>query len=102
MLISRYNINKKITLAARGEYYNDRNKVIILTNTANGFQTFGYSLNIDYKPVNNMVIRLEGKRYDSKDKIFIEGLLLSNKNYCITSSIALQQSSSCLINGSGL
>jgi dTDP-4-dehydrorhamnose 3,5-epimerase-like enzyme len=38
----------KFNLAIRGEYYNDENGVIINTETINGFQTYGYSLNFDY------------------------------------------------------
>ncbi len=37
---------------------------------SNGFRTFGYSLNVDYKPVENVVIRLEGKRLSSQDQPF--------------------------------
>jgi hypothetical protein len=89
VIISRYSFSKKIILAARAEYYSDSKGVIIATNTPNGFQTFGYSANLDYAPIENVVLRLEGKMYDSKDKIFTKGSMYVNQNYCITSSIAV-------------
>ena len=89
VIISRYNLSKKIIVAARAEYYHDSKGVIISTNTPNGFQTFGYSANIDYTPLSNVSLRVEGKMYDSKDKIFMMGSLPVNQNYCITSSIAV-------------
>jgi hypothetical protein len=89
VVIVRYNFTEKLALAARAEYYNDPKGVIILTNTPNGFKTFGYSANIDYSPIKNVVVRLEGKVYNSKDKIFTINASPTNKNYCITSSIAV-------------
>ena len=89
VIISRYSFTKIISVAARAEYYSDSKGVIITTNTPNGFQTFGYSANLDYAPLNNVVIRLEGKMYDSKDKIFTKGSIPVNQNYCITSSLAV-------------
>ncbi len=89
VLISRYRFTETFTLAARAEYYSDSKGVIITTNTPNGFQTFGYSANFDYAPIENIVLRLEGKIYDSKDKIFTKGSTAANQNYCITTSLAV-------------
>jgi hypothetical protein len=89
VLISRYRVTEVITFAARAEYYGDPKGVIIPTNTVHGFKTFGYSLNADYSPVNNVALRIEGKMYDSKDKIFVNGNRNVNQNYCITTSIAV-------------
>jgi hypothetical protein len=71
VFIARYAVIDQLALAARFEYYNDNNGVIIATGSPNGFETFGYSLNIDYSPISNALIRLEGKLYQSRrDKIF--------------------------------
>lgn len=88
-LIARYQFADKWFVAARGEYYKDKNGVIISTGTPNGFETFGYSLNIDYAPFPNAVIRLEGKMYDSKDAIFTRDNMPVANNGLITSSIAI-------------
>lgn len=87
--IARYTINPKWGIAARAEYYQDKNGVIISTGTPNGFKTMGYSCNIDYSPVANAVVRLEGKVHDSKDKVFTRDLDRVNYNAAITASIAV-------------
>jgi hypothetical protein len=71
VLILRYAPIEKLALAARFEYYSDRNGVIVATGTTNGFETFSYSLNLDVIPVNNAMIRLEGRLFQSRtDEIF--------------------------------
>lgn len=87
--IAQYKINTKWAVAGRVEYYEDKNGVFISTGTPNGFKTTGYSLNLDYAPIINAVLRLEGKVYDSKDKIFIRNLSAVNHNAALTASIAV-------------
>lgn len=71
VLIARYSPIYEVAIAARLEYYNDKNGVIISTGTPNGFGTFGYSMNLDYSPNHIAMIRLEGKLLQSgKDEIF--------------------------------
>lgn len=89
VLILKYAFNNKWTLAARGEYYSDKYGVIIATGTPNGFQTSGFSFNIDYTPVSNAVIRLEARTLNSKDDIFAKENGISGSNTFITSSIAV-------------
>ena len=89
VVIARYVFTSKLALAGRVEYYQDKNGVIISTGTQNGFKTTGYSMNIDYSPVPNAVVRLEGKVYDSKDKIFERNLSNVNYNAAITAGIAV-------------
>ena len=89
VVIARYVFTSKLALAGRVEYYQDKNGVIISTGTPNGFKTTGYSMNIDYSPVPNAVVRLEGKVYDSKDKIFERNLINVNYNAAITAGIAV-------------
>jgi len=89
VLIIQYKPTDKISIAARGEYYNDANEVIISTGTINGFQTYGYSLNLDYNIANNFVWRIEGRGLTSKDKIFILDKQPSTNNYFVTTSLAI-------------
>jgi hypothetical protein len=70
--IARYQFAEKWAVAGRVEYYQDKKGIIIATKTPNGFKTTGYSLNLDYAPASNAVIRLEGKVFDSKDAIFLK------------------------------
>jgi hypothetical protein len=87
--ILRYSMSDKFTLAARWEYFNDKNGVMIATGTPSNFQTMGYSINFDYKPENNILLRVEGRMFDSKDKLFKIGKQLENQNYMIATSIAV-------------
>ena len=70
VLIAKYSINDKWAIAARGEYYSDENGILVSTGTANGFKTTGFSLNLDYAPASNLLLRFEGRTLNSKDKIF--------------------------------
>ena len=89
VVIAQYTIADKWKVAGRVEYYEDKNGVFIATGTPNGFKTTGYSLNLDYAPISNAVVRLEGKVYDSKDKVFIRNQNPVNTNAVVTASIAV-------------
>jgi len=89
VLILKYAVNDKWTVAARGEYYDDRNGVIIASGTPDGFRTAGFSFNADYAPISNAVIRLEIRRLNSKNEVFTKGNGVSNSNTFVTSSIAV-------------
>ncbi len=89
VVILKQAINANWGIAARTEYYNDKNDVIIPTATSNGFQTMGYSLNIDYTPVTNIAVRIEGRLLNSKDKIFTKANSATNTNSFITGSLAV-------------
>jgi hypothetical protein len=78
-----------LAIALRGEYYKDKTGVIIPTFTANGFDTFGASLNFDYSPTNNLMLRIEGRYLNSKDKIFPKETLLQNNNSAVTFSASI-------------
>ena len=84
IIIAKYNLNDKSKIACRVEYYNDANQIIIATNTANGFQTYGFSANYDYAIRKNLLWRVEAKHYLSKDKIF-ENNHHHNNNNLLTS-----------------
>lgn len=87
--ILRHSMSDKFALAARWEYFSDKNGVIIETGTPSNFQIMGYSINFDYKPENNVVLRIEGRMFDSKNKLFQNGQRLENQNYMIATSIAV-------------
>jgi hypothetical protein len=87
--IAQYILADKWKVAGRVEHYQDKNGVFLTTGTPNGFKTTGYSLNLDYAPISNAVVRLEGKVYDSKDKVFIRNQNPVNTNAAVTASIAV-------------
>ncbi|AZA53676.1 porin [Chryseobacterium sp. G0201] len=87
-MLMKYQFNDKWALAGRLEYYNDKNGVIISTKTQNGFQTYGYSLNVDYSILKNVVFRTEARGFTSKDAIFVKNDELKQGNFFITTSLA--------------
>lgn len=87
-ILMKYQLNNKWALAGRLEYYNDKNGVIIQTKTPNGFQTFGYSMNVDYAILKNVVFRTEARGFTSKDAIFVKNDGLKQGNFFITTSLA--------------
>lgn len=89
VLIARYAISDKFAIAARGEYYADKDGVIIATGTDNGFQTFGYSLNFDYNIYSNVVWRVEARTFNSKDDIFLNNNDPSQNNTFVATALAI-------------
>ena len=89
LIIIKQSISNNWSMAGRVEYYEDKNGVIIPTATTNGFKTMGYSLNVDYTPAQNILVRLEGRLLNSKDKIFMKGNDATTTNAFITSSVAV-------------
>ncbi|GAB3890862.1 porin [Larkinella knui] len=90
VMIARYATSSRSYVAARVEYYADRNGVIISTGTANGFQTSGYSVNYDYAVLPNAVWRIEYRLLRSKDAIFTHtAAVASRTNQALTTSLAI-------------
>lgn len=87
--IIQYKPSTKIHIAARGEYYSDRKGVIIATGSPNGFQVMGYSLNLDYLPIENVIFRIEGRGLRSTDKVFTMHDKPNKSNYFVTTSIGI-------------
>ena len=88
-LLLRYRMTGQWSCTVRGEYLSDRHGILLPTGTANNFQTSGYSLNMDYAPAFNMLFRVEGKMYSSRDAIFVRDRTLSNNNVILTGSIVI-------------
>lgn len=69
-VLAKYAASDRITLAARGEYYSDSQGIIIPTGTANNFQTFGVSANLDVALTANLLWRVEARLFSSRDAIY--------------------------------
>lgn len=89
VMILKFSPHEKHTIAVRAEYYQDKNGVMISTDTSNGFNTWGFSLNYDYLIHDNILWRIEGRGLTSKDKVFIGNDKLGNNNFFITTSLAI-------------
>ncbi len=90
VLIIKYAVAGRSTIAARAEYYRDKNEVIVATGTPNGFQTWGFSANFDYQVTPRVLWRVEARTLDSRDKIFEKrNAGFTEKSTTITSTIAV-------------
>lgn len=91
VLIARYAPTEKLAFAARAEYYSDENGLIISTGTPNGFQTFGYSVNMDVRVTENVLWRLEARTFNSqRDNIFLDrNQIASRNNYFVGTSLSV-------------
>lgn len=89
VLILRRQLAPRLHVAGRGEYYFDRRGVIITSGTPNGFQTIGYSLNVDYALRNNLLFRVEAYGLRSRDAIFYDHGSLSRNDLLLLSSLAV-------------
>ena len=69
-LLLRYSLNQKWRLGTRLESYLDKSQVIVKTDTTNGFQIYGGSVNIDFQPLDNLLFRLEAKAMHSLDSVY--------------------------------
>jgi hypothetical protein len=69
-MVLRYTYSDQLQFAARLEHYRDKHGVIISTDTDHGFQTTGYSVNMDYRLNTRMVWRNELRQLNSRDAIF--------------------------------
>lgn len=89
LLKVQYKFTDTWRATVRGEYYSDANGVIMATGTPNGFMTSGLSMNFDYLPAKNIMLRFEGRTFQSKDKIFMLHNKASSQNYFFTTSLAV-------------
>ncbi len=89
VLIARYKATEKWFIGARAEYYQDEKSIIIVTTSPQGFKTTGFSLNIDYVPVQNLSCRIEGRWLYNEQPIFQTKSFITNQNSFVTGSIAV-------------
>ncbi len=69
-LLVKHQIFQPFSVAGRLEYYNDKDQVLVTTGTANGFQTTGASVNLDWQLHPSVVWRNEIRGLFSKDAVF--------------------------------
>jgi hypothetical protein len=85
-LILQYSFSEKWAAAFRAENFLDREGVIIPTDTPDGFNTTGLSVNADFRPIPDLACRVEARWLISEDDIFTrEGNSVSNDLFIVTS-----------------
>lgn len=89
-LILTYTISKTFAVAARAEYYHDKNGVIIYPGTTNGFQTFAPSLGLDVRLTEQLIWRMEGRMFYSKDAVYLKHDTPTHTDSFLMTSLALK------------
>ncbi|WP_432670994.1 porin [Flavobacterium sp. SM2513] len=89
--MAQFMATDKLNFAVRGEYYQDKKGVIIATGKPNGFETYGVSLNADYKITPNLMWRTEVKNYNSEEAIFAKNSTQTADNsFSVVTSLAIK------------
>lgn len=88
-IIGQCTISEKSALGGRAEYYHDKNGVIIPAYTPNGAQIWGYSVNYDLRIGGPVLWRIEIRRFNSIDSIFLTHGTNSKNDLFFTTSLTL-------------
>lgn len=89
-LIGRYNLTPKLSLTGRVEYFDDPKGVQIATlNSAINFSTYSSSLGLNYKVAENMLVRVEGRSFFSKDDVYVKDDQFTNTSQMFTTNLTL-------------
>lgn len=87
--ILKYAWHDQWALAGRVEYFGDESGVIISSTQPSGFKATGLSINLDHKPTDNTLVRLELRHFTGKQPQFTRDNAAVNSETFITGSIAL-------------
>lgn len=90
----RYQLSPRLAVAGRVEYYQDRHQVIVATHGQDGFQTMGYSVNIDYAITSKVLWRNELRYLNSAQANFSQQVSgaadrLTNDSLSATTALTL-------------
>jgi hypothetical protein len=89
-LVYQYQLTKKMKIATRIEYYNDKDAIITVPLKTARLKVWGASFNMDYQLINSVCLRLEYKLLNNPKPIFLTENKLSNYNSCIAAALAIK------------
>ena len=88
--ILRYKPTEPWAFAMRGEYYSDPRGVVIGYALPEEFKATGLSLNIDYTPIKQTMLRFEGRWLHNIDAVFPQDGGLSQNNFSLLFSLSVR------------
>lgn len=88
--ILRYKPTVPWAIAMRGEYYSDPRGLVIGYALPGEFKVTGLSLNIDYSPVKQTMIRIEGRWLQNISAVFPKDGDLSENNFSLLFSLSVR------------
>lgn len=89
-ILTQYDFHKHWALGLRGEFASDRYRIVIANPTPNDFILWGFSGNLDFKPVKYVMARIEGRYWFSENQIFVKNDSFVNNDLFITFSLTIQ------------
>ncbi|WP_430612769.1 porin [Flavobacterium sp. JP2137] len=89
-LIGKYQFNAQWSLGLRGEYYSDKKQLIISGDAEGGFQTWGYSTNLDYRFSEAVLWRIEFRNFNDKRANFVRNAQAVHSEAFIGSSLSIK------------
>ena len=91
VLISRVKLSPASSLAFRAEYFGDAGNIIISQPFSLQTEIFGFSVNYDYRPVENVALRFEARYFEGGEYFSFSNVdgAYSN-NLCLLASLAIQ------------
>ncbi|AHM58374.1 hypothetical protein D770_00490 [Flammeovirgaceae bacterium 311] len=89
VIIGRVAISERLFVAARAEYYDDPDGVIISYGAPAGFETFGISANFDFYIQKNTMFRIEARSFRSNEPLFAVDGGYKESNTFVTGSLAI-------------
>jgi Putative beta-barrel porin-2, OmpL-like. bbp2 len=90
-IIGRYNVTEKISITGRVEYFNDTDEVMITPITGvSGFSSYSSSLGVNLKLSDNILIRAEGRTFQSSKDVYERNGGAVNNSNLITSNVTLR------------
>jgi hypothetical protein len=81
--IIHFAASPKMAIAMRGEYYSDPNGLVVSFALPEEFKATGISLNLDYNPIKQTLVRIEGRWLNNKTAVFPKGGDFSKNNYSL-------------------
>jgi hypothetical protein len=89
-LILKHQLTEQFSYAIRAEYYSDKNNVIIPIESGERFRSQGFSITIDYAPVENVMLRIESRWLKSPQPLFLSKNQRLTDNFFLVTSIAVK------------
>jgi hypothetical protein len=89
LIIARVKLSEKFRVSARAEYFDDEHEVMIKAPGPKGFRTAGYSMNLDYLPLQNCMVRVEVRTLRSPDNVFLRNSFFVASSSFVSSSVCL-------------
>jgi hypothetical protein len=88
--IIRYKPTETVAVATRGEYYSDPRGVVIGYALPGEFKATGLSLNLDYTPVKQAMLRIEGRWLHNISAVFPNDGDLSENNFSLLCALSVR------------